>query len=105
MNVRKVCEEFGIDVGYEIRVSQEEYNKIIEAFDDAETLCDEHGSWEEMEKYKAMREELEAVKKRYLTDEEAAPIINCLCCKHCLSPFERENGRMCRLDECKFEEA
>lgn len=71
MYITKVYQEFGIDVGYNIRVSQDEYNKIIEAFKDAETLCDEHGSFGDMELYKSMREKLEAAKKRYLTDKEA----------------------------------
>ncbi len=91
-------------IGYTINVSFDEYEKIIEALDDAATLCDEHGSWDTMEKYEAMRKELEAVKKRYLTAEEVKPISNCFVCKNCLPPILRENGRMCRLNECKFEE-
>ena len=41
---------------------------------------------------------------KYLTTEETAGIVNCLCCKNCLPPALRENG-MCKLNECKFEEA
>ena len=44
------------------------------------------------------------LKVKYLTDEETAGIRNCLCCKHCLPPAQREKG-MCKLNECKFEEA
>ena len=36
---------------------------------------------------------------------EAKHICKCLTCKHCLPPSEREYGRMCKLNECKFQEA
>ena len=41
---------------------------------------------------------------RYLTTEETAGIKNCLSCKHCLPPAQR-GKTMCKLFECKFEEA
>lgn len=90
--------------GYIIEVSHDEYEDIINAFIDAETLCNEHASYDDEEKYKSIREELEGVKERYLTDEEAAPLIQCLCCKHCQSNDQRQNG-MCKLSECKYEPA
>ena len=41
----------------------------------------------------------------YLSDEEVAPLINCLICKNCLPPGMRINGRMCKLDKCVPERA
>lgn len=45
--------------GYTIEVSREEYERIIMALDDAETLCDEHGSRDDKERYMALRFEFE----------------------------------------------
>ena len=36
---------------------------------------------------------------------EREQIIECLCCKNCLPPYERIGGNMCRLEECKYEPA
>lgn len=41
----------------------------------------------------------------YLYDAQTLETINCLCCKNCLPPLLRENGKMCKLDECKFDPA
>ena len=42
---------------------------------------------------------------RYLSDEEVAPLVNCLTCKNCLPPGMRINGSMCKLDKCFPERA
>lgn len=43
--------------------------------------------------------------KTYLTDEETKQTVECLCCKHCLPPGEREDGKMCNLKKCKYNPA
>lgn len=41
----------------------------------------------------------------YIDDEDGTAFsLHCFVCKHCLPPSERENGKMCKLEECKFEE-
>ena len=55
--------------------------------------------------YGRLSREMQEAKQRYLTKEEATPTVNCLVCKNCLPPFFRENGKMCKLKECKFEQA
>ena len=91
--------------GYTIEVSREEYERIIMALDAAETLCDEHGSRDNEERYRALRFELEKGKVRNLRKEEVEEINRCFVCKNCLPPILRENGSICRLSECKFDPA
>lgn len=38
-------------------------------------------------------------------DIERESIVKCLCCKHCLPPAERIDGKMCNESECNYEEA
>lgn len=52
-----------------------------------------------------MDEGSEKTPHRYLTDEEAKPLVNCFICKNCLPPFFRENGKICKLERCNFEPA
>lgn len=35
----------------------------------------------------------------------AESIIECLCCKNCLPPGERKDGKMCKLTKCKYDPA
>lgn len=37
--------------------------------------------------------------------EKSDNTTQCLCCKNCLPPYERIGGKMCRLQECKYEPA
>ena len=90
--------------GFSIDVNDSEYDVLIDAIRKG-------ALWEGMqdkcnpEKYIVLRKELESARGRFLTDEEAAPLVNCLCCKNCLPPVERENEKMCKLKECKFVKA
>ena len=91
--------------GYIIEVNRDEYDDLIEA---TNLACEfNKTSWDDVEesKFREMSKELKAVKKRYLTDEEVAPLVNCFCCKNCLPPSERKRGKMCGLKECKFVKA
>lgn len=104
MKITKKCEGFGINVGYTIDVSQEEYEALMDAVDAGAIWHDENGNSKQSDRCRDLYEEMEAVEKRYLTDDEAAPLVNCLCCKNCLPPYQRVNG-MCKLDKCKYEPA
>lgn len=60
------------------------------------------------DKVQKIREEDQKIARSinpYIPDEETVVIRNCLVCKNCLPPFFRENGNMCKLEECNFEEA
>jgi hypothetical protein len=48
------------DLRYKIDVSKSDYETIIAALEDAETLCDEHASYEDQAKYRKLREILES---------------------------------------------
>lgn len=48
------------EVRYKIDVSKSDYETIIAALEDAETLCDEHASYEDQAKYRKLREILES---------------------------------------------
>lgn len=39
-----------------------------------------------------------------LLEKTETSAVSCLCCKHCLPPAERVNGRMCRYDTYNGEE-
>lgn len=101
MNITKKGEKFGIDVGFVIDLSRDEYNDIMEAVDAAAEWNEENGNYEESAKCRALYEKMDEVKNRYLTDDETKAIRDCFCCKNCLPPFQRTKG-MCKLTECKF---
>lgn len=39
-----------------------------------------------------------------LLEKTGTSAVSCLCCKHCLPPSERINGRMCKYDTYRSEE-
>lgn len=39
-----------------------------------------------------------------LLEKTGTSAVNCLCCKHCLPPAERVNGKMCKYDTYNGEE-
>ena len=97
MEIKKLIE------GYEIKVSHDEFDMLVSALDDAISWAEGFGF--NTKDFCDLHKELKAVKKRFLTDDETQGIRNCLVCRHCLPPIRRENGKMCSLNECKFEEA
>lgn len=92
--------------GYTIEVSCVEYSTLMEALENEKTRFEERfGLAGDVACCCRLYREMQEAKQRYLTKEEAAPTVNCLVCKNCLPPFFRENGKMCKLKECKFEQA
>ena len=92
--------------GYTIEVSYDEYNTLMEALEKEKTRIEKKfGIAGEVTGYGRLYREMQEAKQRYLTKEEAASTVNCLVCKNCLPTFYRENGKMCKLKECKFEHA
>lgn len=92
--------------GYTIEVNFDEYSTLKEALKNGESYIHEKfGVDGSVTGYSRLYQEMEDVQTRYLTKEESAPIVNCMVCKNCLPPFFRENGKMCKLKECKFEQA
>ena len=89
--------------GYTIELNFNEYNDLKGALLDAikyYLLIDIKN-----ERYDLLFKEMEQSDKRYLTSEEAKPLVDCMCCKNCLPPFYRENGKLCRLVKCDFDPA
>lgn len=92
--------------GYAIEVSNDEYNTMMEALEKEKTRIEKKFCLAgDVTGYGRLYREMQEAKQRYITKEEAAPTLNCLVCKNCLPPFRRENGKMCKLKECKFEPA
>ena len=92
--------------GYTIEVSYNEYNTMMEALKEGKTMVEKKfGLAGDMIGYGRLYREMQEAQQRYLTKEEVSPTVNCLVCKNCLPPFRRENGNMCKLKECKFEQA
>lgn len=89
--------------GYTIELSIDEYATLLEAVGCGVIWADENGYTEDRESYLSLQNELNDVRVEYLTDTETKSIRDCLCCKNCLPPSQREDGRMCKLNECKFE--
>lgn len=87
--------------GYTIDVDFDEYDKMVDAFHDAQEYWNKHfGLDVGILKYGILLEDMVSARKRYLTAEEAKPFISCMVCKHCLPPMKRENGKMCTLEKC-----
>ena len=92
--------------GYTIEVSNDEYNIMMEALEEWKTRFEKKfGLAGDVTGYGRLYREMQEAQQRYLTKEEAAATVNCLVCKNFLPPFFRENGKMCKLKECKFEQA
>ena len=83
-----------------------EFDKIESALREAEEYWNKYFKLNVgHEKYGSILEEVEKAKARFLTDEESQALRNCLCCRNCLPPIERIDGKMCLLPKCKFEPA
>ena len=91
--------------GYTIEVNPDEYQTFVDALYYAEKHWDSYGINVHDHGYRSLYDKLIRARERYLTDEEAKPVINCLCCKNCLPPIKRTNGKMCNLQACIFDPA
>lgn len=90
--------------GYTIELNFNEYNDLKDVLLDAIKYYSLKFDIN-LERYDLLFKEMEKSDKRYLTSEEAKPLVNCMCCKNCLLPFYRENGRLCKLEKCDFNPA
>lgn len=86
--------------GYSIEVDKTEYQTLVNALYYGERYWQQFGVSPDVGEFSDMYDEFIKARDRYLTDEEAKPVINCLTCKNCIPPFLRENGRMCTLEKC-----
>ena len=91
--------------GYSIEVDKTEYQTLVDALYYGERYWQRYDFLPDVGKFSDMYDEFIKARDRFLTDEEAKPVINCLTCKNCLPPFQRKNGRMCKVEKCDFNPA
>lgn len=99
MKKQKILSGIGLHLTYE------EFDTIIEALKDAECLRNDRISYDAEEKYRAIREGMENIRNHIPKPDDPTAIVNCMTCRHCLPPSQREWNVLCRLDKCRYDPA
>lgn len=93
--------------GYTLEVNFDEYKTLRLGMYYASKLWEKYYGIKppDAKKYDLLYDEMEKARKHFLSAAEAKPLVNCMACKHCLPPFYREYGKMCKLEECNYQPA